>query len=316
MDIQGSLMGMETKNTAIKTEIKDDQSCESSEQEEITPNQSVPNKEKEAESSDIGRLRNGKLRNSAGPETDVTYKSDSAESSEQDIDYICGVCKKSFDTQRLLTRHKRSCRVIEKIPCENCNMTFATKKAYVYHMNIHLGRAPYKCRVNCKEGFANPRRRTLHENNCSKPEPEPEVVASDQIVVGGEKMFVCRKSLSCEKAFFSLRSRTLHEEACQLPPVKMEIDVGESIIEPEPTILTGNMYVCRKVDCEQCFPTSQSRFIHEEVCIAANCRELIDHELVIIDGVKLYVCNICGEAIESSDVFQKHKDECREDEDE
>ena len=70
---------------------------------------------------------------------------------KENLKIDCDQCEKTFDTKRLLARHKRNNHVTEKFTCETCHGTFWSQHTLGNHIRqVHVKKVERYCRF-CKK---------------------------------------------------------------------------------------------------------------------------------------------------------------------
>lgn len=75
--------------------------------------------------------------------------------------YKCSTCNRKFQSEMRFTAHTCGATLSFKCPFKECSKTFNNPSSFNYHVNIHEGKRPYKCKF-CIKTFRAPSHLNYH----------------------------------------------------------------------------------------------------------------------------------------------------------
>ena len=222
------------------------------------------------------------------------------------VDYLCGICKKSFTSSRTLKRHMRShsdSPQIDPYVCPICNETFKHQRAHSSHIKCHRaeGTLVFSCRT-CSATYLTEDDLDSHQGACTGkkryPCPScqsafrsPGELNSHMLSHAGVKPFQCD---NCGKTFTRLQMLREHSRLhtgerpyqCKLCPETFTFRAG---LERHTKTHTGvKPYKCSF--CSAAF--SQATYLKDHIRTHT--------------GEKPYLCPICGQRCAQAGNLRTH----------
>ncbi|XP_055593110.1 zinc finger protein 3-like [Uranotaenia lowii] len=203
-------------------------------------------------------------------------ESSQMECSTEPEQYTCNKCGIVCRLEHNFRSHQERCNSQSLFECHMCEKTFTTSQMLKYHLNIHNGDRPFRCRkVDCDWSFHAPSNRLQHERICGKQQ------AYECNICGR----MCITSSNLEKHKASCRgSEGWPCEICS------KIFPTKTRLEYHMRIHTGEKpNSCRK-GCGASFRTPSNQYEHEKSC--GKSAQL--------------VCQLCGVQRKTKKTLQKH----------